>query len=463
MSNYVKHNRSKYKNEALRGDYNTIYFTLDREIVLDGQIYGCQPCVNITYDDLDMLLGHDDLVPGRFYRITDFITVTKESEDYRSAGHQFDIIVQATSTSTLSEDARACLHDGDSYFLNSNLQAWELKFKMESHPGIYEWLPDVGYPQGCIYYMKDEFGNECGYDFKNIQFSNMRNVRSSFTSFTEARRAELIQNVDLRANWFTDEDGITGNKTDWFYTFSDESNEDASLTSACYNNSIGNIVENGVVKLPKTVLQCTGGNIHSNVVTQCSQNIFVQISGNILRHNTFDMYCNNVCICGYELYDNRFYKCTTFSITGCAFGNDFFYVNKSILYCGINSGNHIKNNHFNGWCDGLKLHMVSMQNIHILGYCSDICVLLSGSSYFLSSVFYPYASNISISGFTKVQNQTFMGSNINMSGTGKVYSQVFYPGNYSNSSITAFNRDSNGADAGVVYEFKPTASITHIV
>jgi len=30
--------------------------------------------------------------------------------------------------------------------------------------------------RGIIYYMKDEWGNECGYDFKNIQFK--RKIKS---------------------------------------------------------------------------------------------------------------------------------------------------------------------------------------------------------------------------------------------------------------------------------------------
>jgi hypothetical protein len=34
----------------------------------------------------------------------------------------------------------------------------------------YNWILQAG-NTGVIYYMKDEFGNEADYDFKNIQFT----------------------------------------------------------------------------------------------------------------------------------------------------------------------------------------------------------------------------------------------------------------------------------------------------
>ena len=41
------------------------------------------------------------------------------------------------------------------------------KFEV-THDGIYLWIEKVNLPtKGFIYYMKDEFGNEASYDFKN--------------------------------------------------------------------------------------------------------------------------------------------------------------------------------------------------------------------------------------------------------------------------------------------------------
>ena len=70
---------------------------------------------DILYADLLALINNDGLIPGQNYRITDYTTTTVQA-DTRSAGHQFDIIVTADSVNKLNENARACLHEGDTYF-----------------------------------------------------------------------------------------------------------------------------------------------------------------------------------------------------------------------------------------------------------------------------------------------------------------------------------------------------------
>jgi hypothetical protein len=69
------------------------------------------------------------------------------------------------------------------------------------------------------------------------------------------------------------------------------------------------------------------------------------------------------------------------------------------MYCGSVSGNHIKNNHFNGSFFTSKFLCTSIQGIHTLGLVEDISVILASSGYFLSSVFYPYVFRVSIFGF----------------------------------------------------------------
>ena len=81
----------------------------------------------ILYAELKELRDNNKLVPGTQYRITNYICTTTE-KNTRSAGNQFDIIVTADSNNVLNENARAIQHDGDEYFLNSNLAAWELKY-----------------------------------------------------------------------------------------------------------------------------------------------------------------------------------------------------------------------------------------------------------------------------------------------------------------------------------------------
>lgn len=65
---------------------------------------------NILWEDLVKLRDNSKLIPGRYYRITDYNTTTVK-QDTAAAGNQFDIIVLATDVNKLSEDAKAIMHD----------------------------------------------------------------------------------------------------------------------------------------------------------------------------------------------------------------------------------------------------------------------------------------------------------------------------------------------------------------
>ena len=137
---------------------------------------------NVTYSELATLRTGSQLVPGMKYRITDFVTIVNGTYDLaetvgqtayvhyaRSAGHPFDLIVTAVNANTLDEHATATLHSGDTYFANSALEQWDIRYTIENDPTKYAWA-DATNGKGVITYMKDEFGNEAGYDFKNVQF-----------------------------------------------------------------------------------------------------------------------------------------------------------------------------------------------------------------------------------------------------------------------------------------------------
>ena len=125
---------------------------------------------NITYSVLKSKRDNGKLVPGKYYRITDYVTTTSQSNT-RSAGNQFDVIVLALDESTLSENAQAMPHNGDTYFLtnSADLNSWNLKYCLDNDANRFGWA-DATNGKGVIYYMKDEWDNECPYDFKNIQF-----------------------------------------------------------------------------------------------------------------------------------------------------------------------------------------------------------------------------------------------------------------------------------------------------
>ena len=125
----------------------------------------------ITWSALKTLRDSSGLTPGKQYRITDYNTTTSQA-DTQAAGHQFDIIVVADSVNKLNENARAVLHNGDTYFSTSgaNLNAWEIKYSLDNDTKRFAWAVTGSTGRGVIYYMKDEWNNECPYDFKNIQF-----------------------------------------------------------------------------------------------------------------------------------------------------------------------------------------------------------------------------------------------------------------------------------------------------
>ena len=103
---------------------------------------GLQPEVkpiSVTYEFLTAVREAGNLVPGQYYRITDYVT-TSMAVNTRSAGHPFDIIVRADSKNTLNEQAWAVKHDGDTYFEGARLEAWELKYRLDN----VEWSQKVG-------------------------------------------------------------------------------------------------------------------------------------------------------------------------------------------------------------------------------------------------------------------------------------------------------------------------------
>ena len=143
-------------------------YVIDAKYLGGKDISDIENCVKITYEGLNHLKNLSNLIPGKQYRITDYITSTSQ-ENTKSAGHQFDIIVTADDVNRLNEKARAIHHEGDTYFKDSNLSAWEIWYCLDNDTNRFSWASRTG--KGVIYRMIDEFNNDCTYDFKNIQFA----------------------------------------------------------------------------------------------------------------------------------------------------------------------------------------------------------------------------------------------------------------------------------------------------
>ena len=124
--------------------------------------------IPITWSALRTLRDAETLVPGQSYRIIDYTTTTVQA-DTTSASNDFDIVVTALSTNELSEIASCVRKSDDTYFENAKLEAWEIKYCIDNDTSRFAWADTVS-GRGVIYYMKDEWENECPYDFKHIKF-----------------------------------------------------------------------------------------------------------------------------------------------------------------------------------------------------------------------------------------------------------------------------------------------------
>lgn len=135
----------------------------------ENGVVSVEKLVKTTWAELKALRDEAKLIAGTFYRITDYVTTTTQSQT-KSANHPFDVIVLALSENTLSEEAKAALHEGDTYFADSDLSAWELKYCLDNDRTRFSWADETN-GKGVIYRMIDENQNDCPYDFKNVLHS----------------------------------------------------------------------------------------------------------------------------------------------------------------------------------------------------------------------------------------------------------------------------------------------------
>ena len=320
--------------------------------------------LNTTYEKLVDLRNGSQLVPGMKYRITDYVTTTSQPNT-QSAGYQFDIIVEALSENTLSEDAKAIQNENDGYFDEANLEAWELKYCLDNDSSRFAWAdPENG--KGVIYYMKDEFNNECPYDFKNIQFVRYKLNPPTVGGYNYEWQNKLSENVNkmfennqLSYIWhafdssvhywdtFRDVFSTRTEETKAFYTFSNVINDeisDKSLTNVCYSNVIKESYIKGVLRLNNNIF------FSENINFNCHSNSF----GNNCNYNSFGDSCHSNSF-GDSCHSNSFgNSCYTNSFGNNCYSNSFgdsCYHNSFSNSCYSNSfGNSCESNSFGNSC-----------------------------------------------------------------------------------------------------------------
>ena len=294
------------------------------------------PMISVTYAELVALRDNGELIAGMQYRITDYVTTTAQ-ENTQSAGHQFDVIVTADNANTLNEVARACQHEGDTYFseAGANLVAWQIWYSLDNDTDRFKWA-DTTNGKGVIYRMIDEWNNDCPYDFKNIQFKHPK-------------------------------DTIT--YPDYYYTFStviDSIVTDHSLLQGyCYSNTMKEHIMLKKQYLNENVF------LNTSKFSNCYSNSF----GNTCYYNTFSDNCNS------NTFGNN--------CNGNSFGNNCGY-NSFGNSCTANSfrvsasqtatlKDYVKYNHFDDgcsrnviWNSDATLSGVLLKNINVnRGVCGE--------------------------------------------------------------------------------------------
>lgn len=177
---------------------------------LASMLNGVQP---IEWTDLTSLVQTSALNPGMKYRIIDYVTMVDQEDYCRSAEHPFDLIVTAIDHHTLDEHAVATLpSNGDAYFdarefhvpdyqqyleyARVPLESWEIKYCLDNDKTRFKFA-DTENGKGVIYWMKDEFGNEAPYDFKNVQFKRYKITSSPGASNLVGMYGLGIGNIEV--------------------------------------------------------------------------------------------------------------------------------------------------------------------------------------------------------------------------------------------------------------------------
>ena len=164
----------KYSVDGAGHLYNISVATADDIIKICPELKKIQDVIQvakeISWSDLIVARDKGNLVPGQQYRIIDYTTKIYDDGFWATAGHDFDVIVEAISNNELSEFAKAAPRAGDTYFSGCNLSAWELKYCIDNNDNRFEMIADTQNGKGVIYYMKDERNNEAPCDFKNVLY-----------------------------------------------------------------------------------------------------------------------------------------------------------------------------------------------------------------------------------------------------------------------------------------------------
>ena len=257
---------------------------------------------HVTYAQLVTLRNNSGLVAGQWYRITDYMTTVANDTEARSAGHPFDLLVMATSSNTLSEEAKAIKSSRDSngYFTEANLTAWKVWYCLDNDITRFQWA-DTENGKGGIWRMIDEWQNDIPFDFKNVQVKRYK-VYDSRIEGEDEESNEAYLNDQYVGYLGLEDDNLPLSIPDyddfiWAYVFNTEDGQDLSVCAAsalhgadyarrCFGGS--------VIKPYRSFMtrdeECTIGTQSINSIVLCmTENVHNVCAGNFIESECCNM------------------------------------------------------------------------------------------------------------------------------------------------------------------------------
>lgn len=288
-----------------------------------------------------------------------------------------------------------------------NMNAWELKYCLDNDKELFDWATTEG--KGVIYYMKDEFGNEAPYDFKNALLKRYR--ITSANNYAPISSAFVGYNEGMQNNYYTT---IDSSQYKLYYTFEMPGNtgspQDGSLFGDCSYNTIEPYISEGKRVVNDIVF--SGSNNKADF--GCTSLTLIDS-----HNNRFDTGCT-LLLLKYSRYNT--FGSLARRITALQFGNSLVGSNAQNIVSGSidceigrgcnslalgNGNNGIKlgvgcNNITLGtWCYGLEFD-TGCSNITTSNYCSYIvfgrqCLGITiNSNYVRYVIFEPYVRSVTI-------------------------------------------------------------------
>lgn len=143
------------------------------DTLLTQKLYKSMSYVIGTYNSIKQLKDSNQLIPNTLYVISDYVATTITPDTMAvpySSQRRLQISVKAITPNSFCTEA--CI-EGVGISMFSGAKDWTIKYSFDNNTELYDWADSIN-GKGVIFYMKDEFGNEAPYDFKNILFKRYK-------------------------------------------------------------------------------------------------------------------------------------------------------------------------------------------------------------------------------------------------------------------------------------------------